>query len=193
LIVSGLFLSCLDTPLRKSAIARRSRAGSIISPSQPTHRIHGSAVKTDAAVRNALCHGSTPSWDSSGMAQDAPAIKVNCPDCSGVISLDVSDTGHRHYVCQIGHAYSVEELSIAKEDQVENGFWSLIGLLEHLEEVDRHLLMEAERAHRSVFTEALHARLKESQHQREILRQLIEQTHRPLISDRRPDTVGEDV
>lgn len=127
------------------------------------------------------------------MAQNAPAIKVNCPDCSGVISLDVSDTGHLRYVCQIGHAYSVEELSIAKEEQVENGFWSLIGLLEHLEEVDQHLLNEAEKAHRSISVEALRARLKESQHQREILRQLIEQTHHPILSDPEPDTIGEDV
>lgn len=127
------------------------------------------------------------------MAQNAPAIKVNCPDCSGVISLDVNDTGHLRYVCQIGHAYSVEELSIAKEEQVENGFWNLIGLLEHLEEVDQHLLNEAEKAPRSISVEALRARLKESQHQREILRQLIEQTHRPILSDPEPDTVGEDV
>ena len=92
------------------------------------------------------------------MAQDAPAIKVNCPDCSGVISLDVSDTGYLRYICQIGHAYSVEELSVSKEEQVENGFWSLIGLLEHLEEVYRHLLNEVEHGKRSISIETLHDR-----------------------------------
>ena len=66
-------------------------------------------------------------------------------------------------------------------------------MLEHLEEVDQHLLNEAEKAQRSISVEALRARLKESQHQREILRQLIEQTHRPILSDPEPDTVGEDV
>jgi hypothetical protein len=71
---------------------------------------------------------------------------VNCPDCSAVISLDVSDTGHLRYVCQIGHAYSVEELSIAKK------------------------------ALGSMSTDALRARLKESEHQREALRQLLEQS-----------------
>jgi two-component system chemotaxis response regulator CheB len=125
------------------------------------------------------------------MAQDAPAIKVNCPDCYGVISLDVSDTGHLRYVCQIGHAYSVEELSIAKEEQIENGFWSLIGLLEHLEEIDRHLLNEAERAGRFVSSEMVRARLTESRHQREALRQLLDHTHRPTFGDMKPDTVGE--
>jgi two-component system, chemotaxis family, protein-glutamate methylesterase/glutaminase len=138
--------------------------------------------------------------DSIAVAQNAPAIKVNCPDCSGVISLDVSDTGHLRYVCQIGHAYSVEELSIAKEEQVENGFWSLIGLLEHLEEIDRHLLNEAEKAQRSMSADALRTRLKESEHQRKALRQLLEQTHRPILGlgdihldDPRPDTVGENL
>jgi uncharacterized damage-inducible protein DinB len=103
------------------------------------------------------------------------------------------------YVCQIGHAYSVEELSIAKEEQVENGFWSLIGLLEHLEEIDRHLLNEAEKAQRSMSTDALRTRLKESEHQRKALRQLLEQTHRPILGlgdihpgDPMPDTMGED-
>jgi hypothetical protein len=105
--------------------------------------------------------------DSIAVAQNAPAIKVNCPDCSAVISLDVSDTGHLRYVCQIGHAYSVEELSIAKK------------------------------ALGSMSTDALRARLKESEHQREALRQLLEQTHRPILGlgdihlgDPMPDIVG---
>lgn len=68
-----------------------------------------------------------------------PPLKSTVRIALRVISLDVSDTGQLRDVCQIGRAYSAEELSIAKEEQVENGFWSSIGLLEHLEEVDRHL------------------------------------------------------
>lgn len=125
------------------------------------------------------------------MAQDAPPIKVNCPDCSGVISLDVSDTGHLRYVCQIGHAYSIEELAIAKEGQIENAFWSLIGLLEHAEEVYRQLLhtMQPENEHPA--GEPFHQRLQQSQRQRQALRKLLEETRPPLLVHSEADEAGE--
>jgi hypothetical protein len=103
-------------------------------------------INTDASLSMWPTSWSRTPCDSIAVAQNAPAIKVNCPDCSAVISLDVSDTGHLRYVCQIGHAYSVEELSIAKK------------------------------ALGSMSTDALRARLKESEHQREALRQLLEQS-----------------
>jgi hypothetical protein len=127
-----------------------------------THRIDGKShhcVLIILAMHNSLwpsiltrvfqCglrHGAAPHVTVLLWHKNAPAIKVNCPDCSAVISLDVSDTGHLRYVCQIGHAYSVEELSIAKK------------------------------ALGSMSTDALRARLKESEHQREALRQLLEQS-----------------
>jgi len=124
------------------------------------------------------------------MAQDAPPIKVNCPDCSGVISLDVSDTGHARYVCQIGHAYSIEELAIAKEEQIENAFWSVIGLLEHAEEIYRQLLNTMPPSCGPLASEPFHHRLQQSQHQRQALRKLLEETRPPALVSPEADEVG---
>jgi len=124
------------------------------------------------------------------MAQDAPPIKVNCPDCSGVISLDVSDTGHLRYVCQIGHAYSIEELAIAKEEQIENAFWSAIGLLEHAEEIYRQLLNTMPPDSGPLASDPFHHRLQQSQHQRQALRKLLEETRPPALVSPEADEVG---
>ncbi|HKN86604.1 MAG TPA: hypothetical protein VJV04_07085 [Nitrospiraceae bacterium] len=124
------------------------------------------------------------------MAQDTPPIKVNCPDCSGVISLDVSDTGHLRYVCQIGHAYSIEELAIAKEGQIENAFWSVIGLLEHAEEIYRQLLNTIQPGSEHLASDPFHHRLQQSQRQRQALRKLLEETRPPLLVHSEIDEVG---
>lgn len=126
------------------------------------------------------------------MAQDAPAIKVNCPDCFGIISLDVSDTGHLRYVCQIGHAYSIDELAIAKEGQIENAFWSVIGLLEHAEEIYRQLLNPVQTGSRPLATEPFHYRLQQAQHQRQALRTLLEETRPPSLVHAKTDDAEED-
>jgi two-component system chemotaxis response regulator CheB len=116
------------------------------------------------------------------MAQDLPPIKVNCPDCSGVISLDRdAESGHLRYVCQIGHAYSVEEIAVAKEDQIENAVWTVLNLLEHAELIYGHLLGEVRRGKLVIAKEPLEARIRQSQQQRGQIRTVLDQTRRPSV------------
>jgi two-component system, chemotaxis family, protein-glutamate methylesterase/glutaminase len=122
------------------------------------------------------------------MAQDLPPIKVNCPDCSGVISLDRdAETGHLRYVCQIGHAYSVEEIAVAKEDQIENAVWTVLNLLEHAELIYGHLLEEARRGKLLTAEAPLDTRIRQSEHQRRQLRAVLDQTRRPSVGSREAD------
>lgn len=121
------------------------------------------------------------------MAQDIPPIKVNCPDCSGVISLDrEAESGHLRYVCQIGHAYSVEEIAVAKEEQIENAIWTVLNLLEHAELIYGDLVQEVRRGKLSAPEEPLETRIRQSEQQRRDLRTLLEQTRRPPVGDMEP-------
>ncbi|WP_447985874.1 hypothetical protein [Nitrospira sp. Nam74] len=121
------------------------------------------------------------------MAQSLPPIKVNCPDCSGVISVDRDDqSGHLRYVCQIGHAYSVQEIAEAKEKQIENAVWTVLNLLEHAELIYGDLLQEAGRGKLTLSEEPLEARIRQSEEQRRELRSLLEQTRRPTVGDVEP-------
>ena len=122
------------------------------------------------------------------MAQDLPPIKVNCPDCSGVISLDrEGESGHLRYVCQIGHAYSVEEIAVAKEDQIENAVWTVLNLLEHAELIYGHVLGEIRRGKLVIAEEPLEARIRQSEQQRRQLRTILDQTRRPSVGSMEMD------
>ena len=122
------------------------------------------------------------------MAQNLPPIKVNCPDCSGVISLDRdARTGHLRYVCQIGHVYSVEEVAVAKEDQIENAMWAVVNLLEHADLIYGDLLHEARRGKLTISENSLGARIRQSEQQRRELRKLLNETRRPSLGNTEPE------
>ncbi|HEU5406794.1 MAG TPA: hypothetical protein VFU48_03440 [Nitrospira sp.] len=57
---------------------------------------------------------------------------ISCPACAGVVRAQVEPPFHLDFVCSVGHVFSLEELFVAKEDQLEHAQWSLIALLKHL-------------------------------------------------------------
>lgn len=67
---------------------------------------------------------------------------ISCPSCAGVVGADVQQYPHVEFRCSVGHTFSLEELYIAKEEQLEHAQWSLIALLKHLQMI---LRIEAER------------------------------------------------
>lgn len=114
--------------------------------------------------------------------QDLPPIKVTCPDCCGVISLDRdAETGHLRYICQVGHAYSIEEIAVAKEGQVENAVWTVVNQLKHTELIYTHLLDEVRRGQLPIDAQPLEARVRQSQQHRRILQTLLDETDRPSL------------
>ena len=64
-----------------------------------------------------------------------------CPDCYGV--LQVKRTGPRgrlEFTCRIGHAYGLQELLAAKEDDLERRAWSAVEAGEELHALLRDLV-----------------------------------------------------
>ncbi len=58
---------------------------------------------------------------------------ISCPDCAGVVRAHVVPHGQVQFICTVGHVFSVKELYIAKEMQVEHAQWSVLALLAHLQ------------------------------------------------------------
>ncbi|HXG02638.1 MAG TPA: hypothetical protein VNO23_04380 [Candidatus Binatia bacterium] len=62
--------------------------------------------------------------------------RLTCPDCSGVLSLRVEGfKGYLTFACRVGHRYSVAELLIAKEEQLEYRLWSAVLALDEMNEL----------------------------------------------------------
>jgi hypothetical protein len=77
------------------------------------------------------------------MSEPSVPVKITCPECQGVINLEMNSPPHlMRYRCQVGHTYSLKEMIKGKEVQVENHLWTVMGLFEHLEFLYENILQE---------------------------------------------------
>jgi hypothetical protein len=96
---------------------------------------------------------------------------VICPECGGILTVEVKGPVHLHFVCRVGHAFSLEELLELKKDMVERQLWTLVY---HLEEFAA-LLGALEREDRPPGNEASgRQRRRALQHHVAAIRDLIE-------------------
>ena|SRR5438876_168726 len=64
------------------------------------------------------------------------ATRISCPDCAGVLGVRVDgDRGHSMFVCRVGHTFSMRDLLVGKEEQIEARLWSAVVALEELVEI----------------------------------------------------------
>ena len=112
--------------------------------------------------------------------QDVRVTLIGCPDCSGVLSqLQDGDGPHIRFACSVGHAYSLYSLLQAKEEQLEQGFWSVVSLLEHVAMIDEVLLRHVEENRLPTPTDGLAARVRQVREQVVQIRKIIEDTTAP--------------
>jgi two-component system chemotaxis response regulator CheB len=79
-----------------------------------------------------------PGFDVS---PDEHVTGLGCPDCPGALTVRVEGMhGYLHFTCRIGHAYSLDELLLAKEKGIEDrlraaivGYEEIVALLEDLD------------------------------------------------------------
>jgi two-component system chemotaxis response regulator CheB len=71
-----------------------------------------------------------PGFEASA---DEQVTGLGCPDCPGALSVRVEGArGHLHFRCRIGHAYSLEELLLAKEREIEDRLFAVIVVFEEM-------------------------------------------------------------
>jgi hypothetical protein len=55
-----------------------------------------------------------------------------CPDCGGVMTVEVVGRQYLHLACRVGHSYSIEEFLADKESVFEAHLWRTVYLAEEL-------------------------------------------------------------
>lgn len=101
--------------------------------------------------------------------------EYSCPDCVGVLRVEMCDGGRKGYVCQVGHRFSTRSLLIAKEKELEQALWSAAVLLLHTLNVHKELLHEQQWPGEA--GAGLRRRIREAQSQYRALVRMIEHTH----------------
>jgi hypothetical protein len=55
-----------------------------------------------------------------------------CPDCGGVVTVEVVGRHFLHFACRVGHTYALEEFLAEKERVFEAHLWSTVYVAEEL-------------------------------------------------------------
>lgn len=88
---------------------------------------------------------------------------LSCPDCHGVLQVVEAepDSGFLHFVCRIGHAFSLSEVTAAKEAAIESALRgcevAFAEMVQLLDDIDREGLRapvsEGQRSERRALVE----------------------------------------
>jgi two-component system chemotaxis response regulator CheB len=101
--------------------------------------------------------------------------EFTCPDCIGVLLLEMDQGNHRGYICQVGHRFTTRSLLAAKEKEVEKTLWAAAALIGHIIDVNGRLLKELPRGDKE--RRRLERRIREARSQRSTLIRMVENTH----------------
>lgn len=111
---------------------------------------------------------------------EGPLVDLGCPECPGV--LEARSDGHKgflSFVCRIGHAYSPQSLVDAKEEALEDAFWSVAVRLDELASVYADFAPRMEALGQPGLAAAYRARL-------ELIRALLPRARALAEGNRRP-------
>ena len=102
---------------------------------------------------------------------------IGCPACAGVLSVR-HESPHLRFECSIGHAFSIQSLLQAKEEQLETCLWSVISLLEHVDMLCG-IVEQIDGGAVAAQKEGLARRARQVETQLHQIRRLIEDTETP--------------
>ena len=108
---------------------------------------------------------------------------IGCPACAGVLSVR-RESPHLRFECSIGHAFSLQSLFQAKEEQLETCLWSVTSLLEHVEMLCGMFVEQIDAGEVEAQREGLTRRAHQVRAQLHQIRQLIEETETPDLGQK---------
>jgi uncharacterized protein YbaR (Trm112 family) len=118
-------------------------------------------------------------------------ILITCPACAGVLQVvREPHTAHQHFICQIGHTFTLSTLLAAKEEELERSLWSAMCFFEHVESISRLLIDENAAAGVQTNRASLEARIRRVQEHRRLLRDIIEHDDPPNLDQEIIDKEG---
>jgi two-component system chemotaxis response regulator CheB len=109
-----------------------------------------------------------------------------CPDCSGTLVLMVRKR-FATFRCRVGHAYSLLEVVMGKEDMVERRLWETVASLEELADF---LEVASRHGFHDLDPSICQRRSTDARNHAQALRAVID-TERPFDGAARDDTVSD--
>ena len=112
------------------------------------------------------------------------ATRSSCPECAGVLGVRLDD-GHLMFVCRVRHTFSIGDLLVGKEEQIETRLWSAVIALEELIEILDDFTQRARRQGLAGSARSLEERARRAE--------AGVATLRSVITDNRAVEVGDEV
>lgn len=103
---------------------------------------------------------------------------IGCPACAGVLRIEAERGGHPRFVCSVGHAFALDDLLQAKEEELEKSQWSTIALLTHVQMIVDMLLAAAPPSDGGPWRN-LHRRMDQVRAHVQMMTRMIEETQWP--------------
>ncbi|MBE9010105.1 chemotaxis protein CheB [Pseudanabaenaceae cyanobacterium LEGE 13415] len=100
------------------------------------------------------------------------ASAFTCPDCGGVL-WELQDQNLMRYRCHVGHAYSVDSLPSAKDDDLERALWTANRALEEKAALARRMATQARRSNHFISEEQFLKRAAEVEENAAVLKQVL--------------------
>ncbi len=113
---------------------------------------------------------------------------ITCPGCAGALRAEVGAHGHIEFICSVGHAFSLEGLYQAKEEQLEQSEWSTIAFLRHLEMI-LGMVLDVRAESKTLPVQTTQKRLEQVNHQITLVEQMIQQTQ--VVKQQTPAAAAE--
>jgi len=100
---------------------------------------------------------------------------VTCPACHGSLEVRAEGSGHLHFTCRIGHAFSMREMVEAYERFFEDTLWTAIRAAEELQQLLRDVADDRPHAPEDIPEANYESRRNRAARQAATLRRLLEE------------------
>jgi two-component system chemotaxis response regulator CheB len=116
---------------------------------------------------------------------------TTCPDCFGSLHVRSEAKGRLHFTCRIGHAYSLNNVLVAKEVIIEQRLWTAVTALEEFAALLRDVEVFRQRYPASSLDGRLTERARVASDSANALREIIAR-NRPITLDGDVEGVDEE-
>jgi len=117
----------------------------------------------------------------SGLERIGQPSPFSCPECHGVL-LQLKEGPYARYRCHTGHAFSIESLLAAVNEQIEQSLWNATRALEEGQLLLGHMAEHLKTSHGGSESGRMTARAAELKEQSDVVRRLL--TERDALSVR---------
>jgi two-component system chemotaxis response regulator CheB len=110
----------------------------------------------------------------------------SCPDCGGVL-WEYNDRDLLRFRCRVGHAFSVESVLSAQDEQLESALWAALKTLEESASLSRRLALQASERGQSWLARRFEEKVRDAEHRAITIRQVLQKEDTTALSGKGTD------